>query len=72
MKKENFSFNVTEDNASEFAVVSAVNLKRLSDSVQLVRHQLNFLNSQLEDMGVDTWKMEVKTLADLPIYKKPE
>ena len=72
MKKENFTFNVTEDNASEFAVVPAADLKRVAEYVELLRQQLGFLDSQLEALGVKSWKLEVKTLADLPVYKRPE
>ena len=72
MKKENFTFNVTEDNAAEFAVVPAADLKRVAEYVSLLRQQLGFLDSQLEALGVKTWDLQVKTLADLPIYKRPE
>jgi len=72
MKKENYSFNVTEDNAAEFAVVSAAELKRISEYVSLLRQQLGFLDSQLESLGIKSWDIQVKTLADLPVYKRPE
>ena len=72
MKKENFSFNVTEDNASEFAVVPAADLKNIAEYVRILGNQISFLEQQLNTMGIRTYDVQVKTLADLPIYKKPE
>ena len=72
MKKENYTYNVTEDNAAEFAIIPAADLKRVAEYVSLLRQQLGFLDSQLEALGVKSWDLQVKTMADLPIYKKPE
>ena len=47
-------------------------LKRVAEYVSLLRQQLGFLDSQLEALGVKSWDLQVKTLADLPIYKRPE
>lgn len=65
MKKENFTFNVTEDNAAQFAVVPADDLKRIAEYVSMLRTQLSFLDAQLEAVGIKSWDMQVKTLADV-------
>ena len=72
MKKENYSDNVTEDNAQEFAVVPAADLRNIAEYVRILGNQLSFLEQQLQTMGIRTYDVQVKTLADLPIYKKPE
>ena len=72
MKKENFTFNVTEDNAAEFAVVPAADLRRVAEYVSLLCSQLGYLDRQLESLGIKSWDLQVKTLADLPVYKRPE
>ena len=65
MKKENFTFNVTEENAAQFAVVPAEDLQRIAEYVALLRNQLSFLDAQLEALGIKSWDMQVKTLADI-------
>ena len=60
MKKENFSYN-----AAQFAVVPAEDLQRIAEYVSLLRNQLSFLDAQLEAIGIKSWDMQVKTLADM-------
>ena len=72
MKKENYSYNVNEDNAAEFAVVPAADLRNIAEYVRILGNQLSFLEQQLQTMGIRTYDVQVKTLADLPVYKRPE
>ena len=70
MNKDNFDYNITEDNASHFAVVPAADLKRLRDYVEMVRSQITFLDKQLDAMGVGSYgSFEVKTVADIQVKK---
>jgi len=69
MNKDHFEYNITEDNASNFAVVPAADLMRLRDYVELVRNQISFLDKQLDAMGVGSWDMHVKTVADIQVKK---
>jgi hypothetical protein len=69
MNKEHFEYNITEDNASHFAVVPATDLKRLRDYVEMLRSQISFLDKQLDAMGVGSWEMHVKTVADIEVKK---
>jgi hypothetical protein len=69
MNKEHFEYNITEDNASHFAVVPAGDLKRLRDYVEMLRSQISFLDKQLDAMGVGSWEMHVKTVADIEVKK---
>ena len=69
MKKENFTYNINEDNANQFAVVPAEDLKRIAEYVSLLRNQLSFLDAQLEALGIRTWELQVKTLADVKVNR---
>ena len=69
MNKEHFEYNITEDNASHFAVVPAADLKRLRDYVLLLQSQVGFLDKQLDALGVGSWDMHVKTVADIQVKK---
>ena len=70
MNKDNFDYNITEKNASHFAVVPAADLKRLRDYVELVRTQITFLDKQLDAMGVGSYgSFDVKTVADIEVKK---
>ena len=69
MNKEHFDYNITEENASHFAVVPAADLKRLRDYVEMVRSQIIFLDKQLDALGVGSWDMHVKTVADIEVKK---
>ena len=69
MNKEHFDYNITEENASHFAVVPAADLKRLRDYVEMLRSQVNFLDKQLDALGVGSWDMHVKTVADIEVKK---
>ena len=69
MNKEHFDYNITEENASHFAVVPAQDLKRLRDYVEMLRSQVNFLDKQLDALGVGSWDMHVKTVADIEVKK---
>lgn len=69
MNKEQFDYNITEDNASHFAVIPAADLKRLRDYVEMLRSQISFLDKQLDALGIGSWDMQVKTVADIQVKK---
>lgn len=72
MKKQNYNYNVNEDNAAEFAVVPAADLQNIAEYVRILGNQLSFLDQQLHSMGIRSYDVQVKTLADLPVWKRPE
>lgn len=70
MNKEHFDYNITEDNASHFAVVPAADLKRLRDYVSMLQSQILYLDKQLDAMGVGSFGgLDVKTVADIQVKK---
>lgn len=69
MKKENFSYNVNEENADQFAVVPHDQLVAIYQMVNTLDTQITVLKTILENAGIDgySYTKRTKTLADVKI-----
>lgn len=67
MKKENLSYTITEDNHDEFAVIPNEQLVLIAQTADMIKSQMDILESLMENVGIVRWKYDkkVKTLADL-------
>ena len=67
MKKDAFNFNITTDNAEEFAVIPHEDLQELAQLVTVISKQMNVLETLLKNSGISeySFRKHTKTLADV-------
>lgn len=71
MKKNAFNFNVTTDNAEDFAVIPHENLQAIAQLVTTINKQMDVLETLLEITGISQYSFEkkTKTLADVKVIR---
>lgn len=69
MNKANLTYNVTEENSEDFAVIPHEQLNHIYQMVNVLDNQLSVLKTALSNAGIDgyTYNKAVKTLADIKI-----
>lgn len=73
MKKTSYDFNVTDENAEDFAVVPREQLVLIAQSVAMLSNHVKMLDSLLDANGISQWSYDkaVKTIADMGVLIKP-
>lgn len=74
MNKANLTYNITEENGTDFAVIPVEQLNNIYAMVNLLDSQIAVLKTALSNAGVDgyTYTTAVKTLADIKIKHTSE
>ena len=72
MKKTSYDFNVTSENAEEFAVVPREQLVLIAQSVNMLSNHVKMIDYLLEANGISQWSYDksVKTIADMGVLIK--
>lgn len=72
--KKNVTFNITEDNAEDFAIIPTRECEQIMRVASQAASHLILLQDLMKTAGFDAHCMKnyVKTLADIPAFKKPE
>lgn len=72
MNKTSYDFNVTSENADEFAVVPREQLVLIAQSVNMLSNHVSMINNLLDANGITSYSFDksVKTIADMGVLIK--